>query len=218
MSELKKTSDESQIQTTRRGPRGKRGEKRQRILQAAHDVFTEMDYAQATYREIARRAEVDPALIAYYFNNKAQLLRESLSLPDDPKRMIVAAIWAGPPQQMGHRIVATILNTWEQAATAGTLSTLFYLLMRDASTQQAFAKYVHNEIIATVKNELNTQMVLPLELMMSSVLGMLLSRYVVRVEPLASMEREELIEMLGKATQRILEELDLTVRTDNSPG
>ncbi|WP_236589768.1 TetR/AcrR family transcriptional regulator [Mobiluncus curtisii] len=69
------------MNSVRRGPSGPRGEKRERILTAAHAAFTELDYKHATYREIARRAGVDPALIAYYFRSKAHLLRESLALP-----------------------------------------------------------------------------------------------------------------------------------------
>lgn len=195
----------------RRGPAGKRGETRQCILKAAHEAFVEMDYQRATFREIARRAGIDPALISYYFNSKAQLFRESLSLPEDPKKLLVGALAGGAPEETGYRLAAVILNTWEQAATAGTLSTLFTLLLQDSSTQQTFARYIENDILATVKKELQIDLVLPIELIMSAVLGMLLSRYVVKLEPLASMSREDLIDTLGTIIQRLLGQLE-TIR------
>ncbi|MDD7541362.1 MAG: TetR family transcriptional regulator [Mobiluncus porci] len=201
-------ADGSKVSKNQRGPAGKRGETRQRILEAAHAAFTEMDYQHATFREISSRAEVDPALIAYYFKSKAQLLRESLALPEDPKKLIAAALVEGPAEETGHRLAAVILNTWEQAATAGTLSTLFTLLLEDASTQQVFACYIENEVLATVKQDLGIDLVLPIELMMSAVLGMLLSRYVVKLEPLASMSREDLIDVLGSIIQRLLGQLE----------
>ena len=198
-------------QTVKRGPSARRGEVRERILEAAHATFTELDYKHATFREIARRADVDPALIAYYFHSKAQLLRESLALPEDPKTLMVAALLDGPPEETGHRLAATILNTWEQAATAGTLETLFTLLLQDASTQQTFARYVQDEILATVKRQLGTDLDHAIELMMSGVLGVLLSRYIVKIEPLASMNRDDLIDVLGTVMQRLLVQLE-TVR------
>lgn len=191
----------------RRGPAGKRGETRKRILVAAHEAFTELDYKHATFREIARRADIDPALISYYFKSKAQLLRASLSLPEDPKEIITGALAGGPPDETGHRLAAVILNAWEQAATAGTLSILFTLLLQDLSTQQTFARYLENDVLAVVKEELGVDLVLPLELMMCAVLGMLLSRYVLEIQPLASLSREELIDTLGPIIQHLLDQL-----------
>lgn len=194
--------------SARRGPTGPRGETRERILAAANAAFTELDYKHATYREIARRAAVDPALIAYYFQSKAQLLRESLALPGDPKQLMTAALVDGPPEETGHRLAATILNTWEQAATAGTLETLFNLLLQDSATQQTFANYVQNEIMSSIREYIGTDLDLPIELMMSAMLGVLLSRYVVKLEPLASMSREDLIAVLGTVIQRLLGQLE----------
>lgn len=194
--------------SARRGPTGPRGETRERILAAANAAFTELDYKHATYREIARRAAVDPALIAYYFQSKAQLLRESLALPGDPKQLMTAALVDGPPEETRHRLAATILNTWEQAATAGTLETLFNLLLQDSATQQTFANYVQNEIMSSIREYIGTDLDLPIELMMSAMLGVLLSRYVVKLEPLASMSREDLIAVLGTVIQRLLGQLE----------
>lgn len=194
--------------SARRGPTGPRGETRERILAAANAAFTELDYKHATYREIARRAAVDPALIAYYFQSKAQLLRESLALPGDPKQLMTAALVDGPPEETGHRLAATILNTWEQAATAGTLETLFNLLLQDSATQHTFANYVQNEIMSSIREYIGTDLDLPIELMMSAMLGVLLSRYVVKLEPLASMSREDLIAVLGTVIQRLLGQLE----------
>lgn len=192
----------------KRGPSGKRGEARERILQAANEAFTELDYKHATFREIARRADVDPALIAYYFGSKAELLREAMALPSDPKELMAAALLDGPPEETGHRVAATILNTWEQAATAGTIESLFNLLLQDSTTQQTFAKYVEGEIMDSIRQAVGTDLDLAVQLMMSGILGVLLSRYVVKIEPLASMSREDLIEVLGTIIQRLLGQLE----------
>lgn len=49
---------------------------RQRLLQAAIEVFVEVGYRDATFREICRRAEANNAAINYHFRDKDHLYRE----------------------------------------------------------------------------------------------------------------------------------------------
>ncbi|MGL4748675.1 MAG: TetR/AcrR family transcriptional regulator [Shewanella sp.] len=56
---------------------------RQRLITAAVILFSERSYQTVSTREIARKAEVDAALIRYYFGSKAglfeQMVRETLA-------------------------------------------------------------------------------------------------------------------------------------------
>lgn len=61
-------------------PRGRRPASegtRERIGVSARAEFAERGYDAATLRGIARRAEVDPALLHHYFNGKAGLFAEA---------------------------------------------------------------------------------------------------------------------------------------------
>ncbi len=51
-------------------------DKRERILDVAEEVFAENGFAPTSLRNIAKRASVNPALIAYYFGSKEQLFEE----------------------------------------------------------------------------------------------------------------------------------------------
>jgi AcrR family transcriptional regulator len=51
---------------------------RQRLLEAADELFSEKGYDRTTVREVGQRAGVDPAMIARYFGSKAALYLASL--------------------------------------------------------------------------------------------------------------------------------------------
>ena len=51
-------------------------EAKQRILNAAREVFSERGYTGASISEIAKRANVNKALPYYYFENKKEILEE----------------------------------------------------------------------------------------------------------------------------------------------
>jgi AcrR family transcriptional regulator len=67
---------------------------RQALLDAADALFHERGYDAATVRDIGERAEVDPALIARYFDSKEGLYlatlqqRQRTPMPTDPVRLL----------------------------------------------------------------------------------------------------------------------------------
>ena len=59
---------------------------RQRLLEAAIEVFASKGYEGASTREICRLADVNVAAIHYYFGDKASLYRELFRLPEQLQR------------------------------------------------------------------------------------------------------------------------------------
>ena len=71
----------------RMSPRGRRPggvDTRQAIVEAARVDFAEQGYDGTSLRGIARRAEVDPALVHHYFGGKPQLFAAVMDIPADP--------------------------------------------------------------------------------------------------------------------------------------
>ena len=88
-----------------RGRRPGRTDTRGAIQSAALTLFSEMGYEKVSLRAVARAAEVDPALIHHYFDNKADLFARSvLDLPLDAEA-IVRQILDGPTEGIGERTV-----------------------------------------------------------------------------------------------------------------
>lgn len=85
-------------------PESQQTDARQRLIQAALQVFALKGYEGASTREICRLADVNVAAIHYYFGDKASLYREVFRIPerlgqfpaemDDPNLSLRAALVA----------------------------------------------------------------------------------------------------------------------------
>ena len=82
-----------------RGRRPGRTDTQRCHSEAALTLFSEMGYEKVSLRAVARAAEVDPALIHHYFENKADLFARSvLDLPLDAEAIVAA----DPRRPEGH--------------------------------------------------------------------------------------------------------------------
>ena len=76
-------------------------------------------------------------------------------------------------------------------------------LMTDAGTSQRFRDYIRNDVIGEVgaKLGITTELAEEVEIAMAATFGVITMRYIVRLEPLASMPKERLIRELGAILQ-----------------
>src|SRR3978361_185822 len=87
-----------------RGPRDDRGVVAAQIVAAARSEFVDHGVSGTTFRAIARRAEVDPALVHYYFASKEALLDAATNPPPELLESVSAAIGA-PLTSRGQSII-----------------------------------------------------------------------------------------------------------------
>ena len=75
--------------------------------------------------------------------------------------------------------------------------------MTDAGTSQRFRDYIRNDVIGEVgaKLGITTELAEEVEIAMAATFGIITMRYIVRLEPLASMPKERLIRELGAILQ-----------------
>jgi AcrR family transcriptional regulator len=114
---------------------------RGRILAAARATFGERGFDAATIRDIAERAEVDPALVHHYFGSKQQLFVSAMELPVD-FQAIVPRLLDGPREELGERFVRFVLELWEAPA----MRPLLLGLVRSATTDPVAASMLRGLI------------------------------------------------------------------------
>jgi AcrR family transcriptional regulator len=183
----------------RRGPRQDGVKARDAILEAARAQFAEQGYEGATMRAIARDAGVDPALVSYYFGSKSALFVESLRLPVNPADAI-AAVLADGTGGFGERLVTRFLQVWDNPASG---EPIISVLRSAASRPELLREFVERQIVPRLGAGLEgPDAELRATAIASQMLGLAVMRYVLRVEPLASAEPDQVVAWIGPTVQR----------------
>ena len=189
----------------RTGRRPGNPDTRETILAAARTAFADKGYDGASIRTIATSAGVDPALVHHYFGTKDKLFLAAMNLPIDPGELITKAV-DGDRARVGERLVRMFLTVWDGPAGAAGVA-----LLRSAVGSEWTAKLFREFVLTQVMRRLATRLPLdpaeaPLRVSLaaSQMAGLAIARYVLKVEPLASMPREVLISAIGPTLQRYL--------------
>ena len=177
---------------------------REQILDAAREAFSERGYDGATVRDVAERAGVDPALLYHYFGSKQQLFVAAMEIPYHWETAM-PAILEGPREQLGERLVALLLDYWEDPR----IQPLFMGVVRSAATDPVAAEMVRRllaegpfVLLARAIGKPDAE--LRAVLVGSHVMGVALVRYIIGIEPMASAPKEKLVATVGPTVQRYL--------------
>jgi AcrR family transcriptional regulator len=186
---------------SKRGPKADPGKTRALILDAARAEFGQHGFDGATLRSIAAAANVDVALLPYYFGTKAGLFVAALDLPVTPQT-VLRDTFADGVEGAGTRVLRTLLKVWDDPSTGAPLVAMF----RSLSTQsELLGHLIEDQLVGIVTDAIKgPRKRLRAAAFTSQVLGLVLERYVLRVEPLASAGHEEIVQMIGPALQGYL--------------
>jgi AcrR family transcriptional regulator len=175
------------------------------VLAAARTAFAERGYDGASIRAIATAAGVDPALVHHYFGSKDKLFLAAVHAPVDPGELLPQALEGGP-EDLGANIVRTFLTVWDGPARPAGLA-----LIRSAVGNEWTAKLLREFLVSQVLRRVLSTLDLPPKereargaLVGSQLIGVVMARYVLKLEPLASASHESLVVSLGPTLQRYL--------------
>lgn len=187
----------------RPGRRPGRSSSRDDILAAARVLFGERGYDKASIRAIAGAAGVDPALVHHFFGAKEDLFAAAMEFPVDPET-ILPLILAGPRAEIGERLVRTFLRLWSDPR----LRPQFVGIIRSATTSETGATllrdFVTSQLFARVAAVLEVPG-LNLNAAAAQLVGVVMFRYVLEMEPMASASDDELVALLAPTIQRYLD-------------
>ncbi|NYI04820.1 TetR/AcrR family transcriptional regulator [Allostreptomyces psammosilenae] len=171
------------------------------ILRAARRQFAERGHESTTIRSVAAEAGVDPSMVMRYYGNKAGLFDAAidvdLRLPEP----------AGQDRaHVGRTLAEHFVNRWE-----GELADLaITLLLRTAATHPASAERVREVFDKQVLAMVSTltgggpETGRRAAMVSAQLLGVALTRYVLRLGPIAAMDSTTLVGTLAPVLQHYL--------------
>lgn len=184
--------------TRRFGPRSAAA--RRAILDAARARFAADGYEKATIRAIAAEAGVDPAMVMRYYGSKAGLFSATVGAGEQP-----ADLSRVPREEMGRHVARLLLDPWEGGTNSAEAAVL-----RAAPTHPEAARTIQATVAGRLVPALrgafpdDPDLETRAGLVLTQSVGAALLRYVLRVEPLVSMDYETLVASVGAAIQHHL--------------
>jgi AcrR family transcriptional regulator len=188
----------------RRGRRHGEPVSRDAVLQAAKRRFAAEGYEKTTLRAIANEAHVDPSMVLYLFGSKAELFRESLRLIIDPD-LLVAAMSEGD-DDIGTRLVRTYLRIWEHPDTAASMVAMLASATSNSDAHDAFRAFMQSYVLTAVSGALGggEQARLRAMLAATNLVGTAILRYVMQVDPLATLPADDVVTLIAPSVNRYL--------------
>ena len=190
----------------RTGRRPGNQDTREAIIAAAREAFAEKGYDRASIRAIATGAGVDPALVHHYFGTKDQLFLATVNAPIDPAQ-ILPRVLDGSTDELPERLVRTFLSVWDHPVSGPAAVALVRSGLAHDWSARMLREFLTSRIIRRVVGHLEIdpkEQPLRGSLVASQLIGLAIIRYVLKVEPLASVPPETVVAAIAPNLHRYL--------------
>ncbi|MFT8639961.1 TetR/AcrR family transcriptional regulator [Bifidobacterium sp.] len=194
---------------TRRGrPLGHSSDDAEReILQAARIEFGRRGYDDATIRAIAKSAHCDPKLVHYYFGSKEKLF--SQVIVDIYRQQDLGGILQQSAERTTLDVTTEFAREYLRTVEMPGIQEAYIALIRGIGSNEhvrtIFLQFLHEQIMALTGDTLRLDNAkLRTTLFGSQLLGLANMRYVLKLEPLASMPVEQLAELIAPTLEHYL--------------
>lgn len=177
---------------------------REAIAAAARRHFADRGYDRTSLRGVAAEAGVDPSLVSHFFGNKQRLFVSVVELPFDPEA-ILPVILAGDRETIGLRLSRFVLTALEGEDARRRFTGLIRSAASEPEAARLVRELVTRKVFSPIAESLGVDDApLRAALAGSQIVGLIMARHVVAVEPLASTPADEIAEAVGGTLQRYL--------------
>jgi len=177
---------------------------RERILGSARTLFARNGFANTSIRAVAAAAGVDSALVHHYFGTKEKLFAAAIHVPIDPME-VIGQLRDVPVENLGYAIPSMLLPLWDSEAGSGLIATLRSTVA--GSEVNLFRTFIEDligvEVGARVDDPAGSGIV-RIQFAASQLIGVVMARYILELEPFASLPAETIARTIAPNLQRYL--------------
>lgn len=177
---------------------------RERILTNARELFARNGIGKTSIRSIAAAAGVDSALVHHYFGTKEQLFAAAVHIPIDPM-LVIGPMREAPIDELGLTLPSLLLPLWDSEMGAAFLATLRSLLAGDGvGLIRSFLQDVIAVEIGSRVDEPPGSGRIRVQFVASQLVGVVMARYILELEPFASLPVEQIAQTIAPNLQHYL--------------
>ncbi|MEU8028396.1 TetR family transcriptional regulator [Streptomyces sp. NPDC049099] len=168
------------------------------ILDAARERFAADGYERATIRAIAKDARIDPSMVMRYYGSKEGLFAAAVAL--DLRLPDLAGV---PKDEVGRELVGHFLGLWEENEE---LTAVLRVGVTNPAGAERMQGIFRDQLLPVARQACPDPEQAPARaaLCAAQLLGLALTRYVLRLPPARELTHEELLAWLGPTVQRYL--------------
>ncbi|MFI6321193.1 TetR family transcriptional regulator [Nonomuraea sp. NPDC050556] len=187
-----------------RGRRPGNPQTKDEILEAAIAAFTTQGYAKTTIRGVARAAAVDPALVMHFYGNKDGLFDAAMRGGGMPVNLLLDVI-QGDPATLGERLSSRYLSLWEHPLIGRRMSVVMQAATSSPAAADMLREFMTEVVLKPVTEQIQADHPETRALLAASqMIGLAMIRYILRIEPLASLPMEQVAAAVAPNLQRYL--------------
>jgi AcrR family transcriptional regulator len=177
---------------------------RERILTSARKLFARNGIHNASIRAVAAAAGVDSALVHHYYGTKEQLFAAAVHIPIDPMD-VIGPLREVPVEELGYTLPSMLLPLWDSEIGAGFIAELRSILA--GSEVSLFRSFIQEVIAAEVGSRVDNPPgsgVIRIQFVASQLVGVVMGRYILKLEPFMSLPAEQIARTIAPNLQRYL--------------
>jgi AcrR family transcriptional regulator len=194
------------VQVKPRGRRPGSSGAREAIAEAARHQFAALGYDRTTIRSVAAEAGVDPALVIHYFASKQRLFLAAIELPFDVSEL-VERLESGPRTEVGERVARFAFEVLGDSDARARWTGMIRAAASDPGAAEILREVLTERIFEPLAEALGSaDAQLRANLASSQMVGLVMARYVIAIEPLASADPNTLAAAIAPTIQRYLVE------------
>ena len=177
---------------------------RDRILAGARELFARNGIRNTSIRAVAAAAGVDSALVHHYFGTKEKLFAAAVHIPIDPMD-VIGPLREVPVEELGYTLPSMLLPLWDSEIGAAFIATLRSILA--GSEVNLFRSFIQDVIAVEVGTRVDDPPgsgVIRIQFVASQLVGVVMARYILQLEPFASLPADQIARTIAPNLQRYL--------------
>lgn len=165
----------------------------------------ERGYDGATVRSIAQEAGVDHAMVNYWFGSKEGLLRAAMDVLVTPGE-VIDRVLAQRPDDRATALLTAAVSLWDRPEVAEGFRALLREGVAEGPGHHLVQEYIGRRLVARLEEVIGGRDAAARAAAAAAIMsGLLLTRYVLRIAPIARLSGDEVVRACAPSLRIALE-------------